>query len=200
MKIEWEAKFLNINKKEIRNFLKKIGAQLIQPEFLQKRFTFSLPLGQRKKNTWIRLRKEKEKITLTLKEVKGQKIKDQKEILLVIDDFEKGKNFLKAIGCKEKAYQENKREIWEMDGVEITIEEWPFLEPFVEIEGKSEKEVKKIAEKLGFNWKDAVFGAVSLLFSKKYKIPEKVITDKIDKIVFGEKNPFIIWRKNGKNK
>jgi len=52
---------------------------------------------------------------------------------------------------------ESQKEICLIDGLEITIDEWPFLEPFVEIEGDSEESVKNVAEKLGFNYKDALF-------------------------------------------
>lgn len=36
MQIEYEATFININKDEIRARLKKVGATLVKPEFLQK--------------------------------------------------------------------------------------------------------------------------------------------------------------------
>lgn len=50
-----------------------------------------------------------------------------------------------------------------------------FLEPFVEIEGKSEKAVKDVSEKLGFNWHDARFCAIDALYADKYGVSENVI-------------------------
>ncbi|MCP6717994.1 MAG: hypothetical protein KJI70_00400 [Patescibacteria group bacterium] len=50
MKIEYEAKFTNIDKDEIRLKLKNIGANLIRSEFLQKRIVFNLPEGHKLKN------------------------------------------------------------------------------------------------------------------------------------------------------
>lgn len=38
MDIEYEATFLDINKDKIRQKLKGIGAELIKPEFMQKRW------------------------------------------------------------------------------------------------------------------------------------------------------------------
>jgi len=190
MDTEYEATFLNIDKGEIRKKLKNIKAKLIKPEFLQKRFNF-IPPKILTKYSWIRVRDEGDKITMTYKAIKGDKIKDQKEINLIINNFQKGIDFLETIGCKKKAHQETKREIWSLDGVEICIDEWPFLEPFVEIEGKSEKEVKAVSKKLGFDYSKAWFCAVGLIYSKKYNIPAEVIDNEIKKITFNMKNPFL---------
>jgi len=190
MNVEYEATFLNIDKDEIRKRLKDAGAKLIKPEFLQKRVNFN-PSKVLYKYSWVRVRDEGDKITMSFKAVNSNKIEDQKEINLVIDDFEKGVEFLEIIGCHKKAYQETKREIWELDNVEVCIDEWPFLEPFVEIEGKSEKEVKAVSKKLGFDYSKAWFCAVGLIYSKKYNIPAEVIDNEVPKIVFNMENPFL---------
>jgi len=44
MDTEYEATFLDVNKENIRKVLKKSGAKLIRPEFLQKRNVFTLTL------------------------------------------------------------------------------------------------------------------------------------------------------------
>src|SRR3989344_3267463 len=191
MKVEYEATFVNINKEEIRDKLKNAGAKLIKPEFLQKRVVFNLLKGHEKEYAWLRVRDEQDKITMSYKEINGQKIEDQKEINLIINDFKTGEEFLKSIGCPKKAYQENKREIWILDDVEICIDEWPFLEPFVEVEGTSEKRVKEVSEKIGFDYSMAWFCAVGLLYSKKYNIPHEIIDSQTPEITFDMKNPFL---------
>ena len=191
MKVEYEATFVNINKEEIRDKLKNAGAKLIKPEFLQKRVVFNLLKGHEKEYAWLRVRDEQDKITMSYKEINGQKIEDQKEINLIINDFKTGEEFLKSIGCPKKAYQENKREIWILDDVEICIDEWPFLEPFVEVEGKSEKRVKEVSEKIGFDYSMAWFCAVGLLYSKKYNIPHEIIDSQTPEITFDMENPFL---------
>jgi adenylate cyclase class 2 len=189
MQIEYEATFININKDEIREKLRSVGAELIRPEFFQKRVTFNLPAGHEIKGGWIRVLDTGEKHILSLKIVDGSKIKDQKEININVGSFTDMVEFLKKIGCQKKAYQETKRELWILDGVEITIDEWPFLEPYVEVEGKSENEVKKVSEKIGFNYRDALFCCVSTLYSKKYNISEEIINNQIPKIIFEGENP-----------
>jgi len=191
MEIEYEATFINIDKQDIREKLRKIKAELIRPEFLQKRIVFNLPKGNEIKGGWVRVRDEGDKITMSLKIVDGAGIESQKEICLKIDSLEKAEEFLILLGCQKKAYQENKRELWKIDGIEVTIDEWPFLEPFVEIEGDSEESVKNVAEKLGFDYKNALFCSIDTLYSKKYNLSEDVINNQTPKIVFDMKNPFI---------
>jgi len=190
MNIEYEATFRNINKDEIRERLKKVGALLVRPEYLQKRIPFHLPGDKRHEGKFIRVRDEGDKVTLSLKVFDGEKIENQKEICLSVSSFDDAVELLKFIGCEPKSYQESKRELWKLDDVEIMIDEWPFLEPFVEIEGKSEEEVKKVSEKLGFDYSLALFCATSKLYAMKYGITENEINIK-PKIVFNMENPFI---------
>ena len=191
MDIEYEATFKNINKNEIRKLLKKVGARLIKPEFMQKRVVFHLPKGHEIKGGWLRVRDEADKITMSLKVIDGNKIKDQKEICLTVNNFEEAENFLVLIGCEKKAYQENKRELWKLNNVEIMIDEWPFLEPFIEVEGKSEKTVRQVCKKLGLNYSEAIFSSTDVLIQQKYGISLDRINNKTPKIIFNMKNPFL---------
>lgn len=178
-------------KKRLEKKLKKAGAKLIKAEFLQKRVVFNLPRGHEIPGGWIRIRDEGDKITMSLKIIDGKKMENQKETLFKISSFKKGEFFLKKIGCQKKAYQESKRELWLLDKAEVTIDEWPFLEPFVEIEGKSKKQVKKVAQKLGFDFSKALFCSVDALYGKKYNLAKEIINNQTPKIIFGKKNPFL---------
>ena len=191
MQIEYEATFPDIDKNEFRKKLKSVGANLVKKEFLQKRVAFNLPKGHEIEGGWARIRDEGDRITLSLKIISGDKIHDQKEIFLEVDNFKNAEMLLKNLGCKKKAYQETKRELWGLNGIQITIDEWPFLEPFVEVEGKSEEKVRKISELLGFNFSEAMFGSVDMLYKRKYGVSEDVINNKTLRIVFGEENPFL---------
>lgn len=194
MPIEYEATFIKINKDEIREKLKNIGAFLAKPEVLMKRYVFNLPEGQHKKGAWARVRHEGNKITMSFKIVNDGgvgNIDEQKEICLEINNFADGVEFLKALGCPEKAYQESQREVWQMGETEICLDEWPFLEPFVEIEGKSEQEVKEVAQRLGFDYAQAMFCAVGTIYAKRYGIEEKIINNETPLITFAMKNPFL---------
>jgi len=194
MQTEYEATFINVDKDEIREKLKQVGAVLIKPEILMKRYTFHLPEGHDRPGTFARVRDEGDKITMSFKMIKrggAVNIEDQKEICLKIDSFENGIDFLKELGCVVKAYQESKREIWQIGETEICVDEWPFLEPFVEVEGPSEQEVKDVSVKLGFDYTQAMFCAVGTIYAKKYGNDERVINNEIPKIIFDMENPFI---------
>lgn len=192
MEIEYEATFANIDKDDIRARLKKAGAKMIYPEFLMKRYVWNFPKGHEVKGGWIRIRQEADKMTMSVKIVPDdKKIEDQKETCIEINDFDKAREIISTIGCQEVAYQESKRELWKIDDVEITIDEWPFLEPFVEIEGKSEKVVKEVAKKLDFDYQQAIFGSVDFQYAKKYNISIEKIDNNTPKILFNMNNPFI---------
>jgi len=195
MNIEYEATFADIDKREIRQKLKSIGAELIKEEFLQKRSTWHVPKECKIAKSWLRVRDEDDKITLTFKSVgDGFDIEGQKEVELEVDNYKQAELFLKTIGCKKKSYQETKREIWKLDDVEIMIDEWPFLEPLVEIEGKNEEVVKNVSKKMGFDYNKAIFDCVSVLYSEKYGVPEDFVNHEVERIVFEEKNPFIEYK------
>ena len=58
---------------------------------------------------------------------------------------------LNELWYKPKAYQENTRESYILNWVEIEIDSWPLIPTYLEIEWKNESEVDKTIELLGFN-------------------------------------------------
>jgi len=190
MAIEYEATYINVDKDEIRKRLKKAGALLVRSEYLQKRIPFNLPKEKHEKSKFVRVRDEGDKITLSYKFFDGDKIENQKEICLIVNDFDEAVNLLKEIGCEPKSYQETKRELWKLDNVEIMIDEWPFLEPFVEVEGNSEEEVKKVSKQLGFNYEDALFCPTTKIYQMKYDVTEEIVNS-APQIIFEMENPFL---------
>lgn len=190
MDTEFEATFPNIDKDVIRQKLKELGAVLKRPEYMQKRVVFNLPRGHEINGGWLRVRDEGDKITMSLKVINGDRIEDQKEICLKVSDFQQAELLLVSIGCDKKAYQESKRELWILDDVEITIDEWPFLEPYLEIEGKAKEVVEQVSYKLGLDFSKALFCSVDKLYNLKYGISEDIINNQTPEITFKGKNPF----------
>ncbi len=201
MDTEFEAKFYPVNKARFRKKLKDLGAKLMFPERKMKTV-----LGDRRNNRqldcdYIRIRDEGNLIRLSAKihAEEGGKLSDQKETDVEVTDFDKTVEILKRSGLRLTYYQEKLRETWEFDGAQITIDTWPGLEPIVEVETASEKKVKEIAEKLGFNWKYKILTAAAEVFAKVYSLSIDEVLKKISNITFAD-NPFKGMKKIWPNK
>lgn len=192
MQTEFEAKFTGVDIAQLRARLASLGAQLLQSETLYKRAVFDPPTALANKGFYGRVRDEGDKITMSLKSAgKVTTIDQQKEIELVVTSFESAIEMFLSLGFEQKAYQETKREKWQLAGAEICIDSWPFLDTFVEIEAGSEQQVKDVASQLGFDYTRAIFGAVDVLYSAKYGIDTKQINWGTPRIVFEMENPFL---------
>ena len=175
MKNEIEATFLSVDKTSTRDSLKKAKFELKIPEYLMRRKTFDFSRVAPGRNKWGRVRQESDKVTMTIKEVKGSGINDTYEVELIVNDFDTAADFFESCNIPAKAFQENMREVWKRDRVEVTIDTWPGLNPFVEVEGISENVVREISNELGFNFEKAVFGSIDLVYEKELGIPAETI-------------------------
>ena len=176
MQIELEAKFLDIDVGKLRAALKDGGATLVHPDRLMRRKNFDYPDRRLKKiRGWVRVRDEGDKVTLAYKQVVDRTIEGTKEISLAVEDFDKISNLLLAIGINDKSYQETKRERWDFNGVEVTIDTWPWIPTFVELEGTSEGELKKVASRLGLDWGRALNGIVENAYQAYYSVSEEEV-------------------------
>ena len=191
MQIEYEATFINVDKDDVHQRLIATGAVLVKPELLQRRIIFDLPPGKQDPSRWLRVRDEGDRITLSLKVVDGDRIDNQQELCLIVNNMDAAAELLTAIGCRTKAYQESKRELWRLNDVEITIDEWPHLDPFVEVEGPSEAVVQAASRQIGFDYSQALFCAVDKLYELKYGIAKDVINYQTPRLVFDQVNPFV---------
>ncbi len=182
MKREIEATYLSVDKEIARKKLRATGFVLQTPEYTMRRKTFDFPnaLGQKK---WGRVRQESDKVTMTVKEIRGSGINDTYEIELVVNDFDSASAFFEACDIPAKAFQENMREVWKRDQVEVTIDTWPGLKPFVEIEAETEEIVRGVSQELGFDFEKAVFGSIDLVYEKELGIPAATII-KLPEITF----------------
>lgn len=162
---EIEATFIDINKNKLREKLRQAGARLVQPEILMRRVVFDVD-----ERTFVRVRDEGNKVTMSYKHLDDLSLSGMKEICLEVDDYEKTIAFVKACGLRMKADQETYREEWELDDVEITIDTWPWIPSYAEIEGMNEDAVKVVAEKLGFDMNDAMYGSVDQVYKVYYDV------------------------------
>ncbi len=167
MKTEYEAKFVNIDIDDIRARLKSNGARLEKPMRLMRRVIIETP-AMKNKNAFVRVRDEGDRVTVTYKQFDALSVDGAKEHEIIVSDFEETVALLAAAGLPHSSFQESKRETWSFDKAEIVIDEWPWLNPYIEIESNGEEHVKLVVAKLGFNWRDAVFGDVMAAYRWQY--------------------------------
>lgn len=183
MKKEIEATYLSVDKDAVRKKLRAAGFELQTPEYTMRRKTFDFSRVAPGRNKWGRVRQESDKVTMTVKEVRGSGINDTYEVELVVNDFDTASAFFEACDISAKAFQENMREVWNRDNVEITIDTWPSLNPFVEIEAETEEVVREVSKELGFDFEKAVFGSIDIVYEKELGIPAATII-KLPEITF----------------
>jgi adenylate cyclase class 2 len=191
MKTEIEVKFLDVDFNLMREKLTQLGAVCEQPMRLMRRAIIQ-PSELHAKHAFVRVRDEGDKVTLTYKQVDEDSLTGAKEIEVIVSNFEDTVALFEQAGLGYKSFQESRRETWQLDSVEVVLDEWPWLNPYVEIEGSSEADVKRVATELGFNWDNAVFGRVTSAYQIQY--PEgdshKLVT--IPMVTFDQPVPAVI--------
>lgn len=161
---EIEIKYLDIDRVDIEQKLINLGATKVG-DYHYRRVVFDYPDFRLDKDaSWVRLRDEGDKITLSFKKRLGESAAQDKstgndegmyERETVVINFEATRDILLKIGLIEKMYQENKRTRYVLDDIEFDIDTWPLLNPYLEIEGPSWEKVYEASEKIGFNREEA---------------------------------------------
>lgn len=157
---EIEAKFLNINPKDMRGKLRELGAERLWRRKFRRKLYDSEDLKMDSHGAWVRLRDEVEQVTLTYKQrlgVKKERLANDdgmEEIEVVVSDFDKTAMILEKAGLVLKRYVENFRERWILEGIEIDLDEYPLIPPYMEIESKSWEQIDQMILKLGLDPKD----------------------------------------------
>ena len=195
MNTEIEVKFVDINHDDIRNKLRKLGGVLEQPMRMMRRVTIDSST-MKPKNAFLRVRDEGYRTTLTYKEFTTLSVDGAKEIEIIVSDFQATVDLLAAAGLPYSSFQESKRETWKLGSTEIVLDMWPWLNPYIEIEGESEKLVREVAANLGLEWENAVFGDVMAAYRMQYPhIGESQTIGGIDKVRFDDPIPEFLQSK-----
>jgi adenylate cyclase, class 2 len=192
MNTEFEAKFLKVSHEEIRKKLQFVGAMLQHPMRHMRRVIIEND-ELRAKGAFLRVRDEGDKITLTFKQFNDLSVDGAKEYEVVVSDFDKIVALLAAAGLPYKSLQESKRETWSYENAEIVLDEWPWLDPYIEIEADSEEKVIAVARVLGLDWSDAVFGDVMAAYRVQYPhLSERDTVGNLPTVCFGDPLPNLL--------
>lgn len=185
--IEYEVKFFPVDHDDIRAKLKEAGATIKTPLRLMRRAVYSDHYNSGMKCSYVRVRDEGNKITMSAKfHTPNNGAESWRELETTVADFETAKSIIECTGLESKGEQQNKRETWQMpDGTLVELETWPNLPPYLEVEGDSVEAVKKTAAILELNWDDHISDSVSKLYAlhldvdveEIYKNPPHLVFD-----------------------
>jgi adenylate cyclase, class 2 len=162
---EIEAKFYVTGLDRIKARLHTLEARLIQERILETNIRFDLPDARlRSEGRVLRLRHDTEaRLTYKGGSRNEQGVLSRTEIEFVVDDFEKAKQFLEALGYSELMRYDKYREVYELDGCHIMLDELPYGF-FVEVEGDSVDKIRKTATKLRLKWEAVITKSYHALF------------------------------------
>ncbi len=175
MKPEIEAKFLDVDHDALRARLKEIGAECVQPMRLMKRKGYDFP-GDRLRNEkrgWVRVRDEGDKITMSYKQLNNRELDGTHEVGFAVDNFDAAGAFLTELGLAQNSYIENKRESWRLGETEIELDVWPWVKPYLEMEGPDEATLRDVAARLGLDWGKVCHGSVEIVYRGEYDIVDR---------------------------
>jgi len=172
---EVECKFLEVNPKTLEKKLLTMGA-VKKFERLFRRYVLDFPdLRLNANNAWLRVRDEGDRVTVGYKQRlnvrAGKQDGGMKEVEIIVNSFDDSVELFKSLGMTPKFYEENRRTLFELDGVEVAIDEWPLIPPYVEIEGDSWDDVDTTAQRLGFNPAEKLICATMQVY-ERYGIDE----------------------------
>jgi len=164
---EIEAKLYVRDLMKIEKRLQDLEAHLIQPRVLETNIRFDLPdSGLSSKGQVLRLRQDTEaKFTYKGAGLRDQGVSNRTEIEFVVEDFEKAKLFLEALGYKKLLTYEKYRTTYEFETCHIMLDELPYGY-FVEIECEDITSIYRIADKLNLGMQVAITGSYTSLFER----------------------------------
>ena len=168
--LETEAKFYVRDLGPIRSRLEELNATLIQERILETNLRFDLPgASLRAQGRVLRLRRDSgTKLTYKSASTNEQGVLSREEIEFAVEDFEKAKQFLEALGYQKLVYYEKYRTTYELNNDLIMLDELPYG-TFVEIEGETVETIHAVATQLHLKWDAAIGTSYHALFERARK-------------------------------
>lgn len=162
---ETEVKFYVRDLDRLKARLEGLGAACIQERGLETNLRFDLPDGRlRLDGRVLRLRQDTQtRLTYKSASKKDEGILSREEIEFVVEDFQKAKQFLEALGYQKRVYYEKYRTTYELNETHIMLDELPYGR-FVEIEGETIRTIRALADQLNLNWEAALATSYIALF------------------------------------
>ena len=179
---EIEVKFYVRDLDGIITRLHELEARLIQRRVLETNLRFDLPDGSlRSEGRVLRLRRDTAaRFTYKGPSTKEQGVLSRIEIEFTVDDFEKAKEFMEALGYQKLLYYDKYRTTYELQTSEVSahvmLDELPYGN-FIELEGENSEMIRIVANRLNLNMDAAIGTSYTALFERARKILRFVFRD-----------------------
>jgi len=166
---EIEAKFYVLDLDKIKSRLLSLEARLIQERVLETNIRFDVPDGGLiSEGRVLRLRLDTDtRLTYKGPGSSDQGVLSRTEIEFTVEDFEKARQFLEALGYQKHFYYEKYRTTYELQisgvSVHVMLDELPYGN-FVEIEGGSVEVIQEVAKQLSLKMDNAIPASYHMLF------------------------------------
>lgn len=164
---ELEVKFLISDLQALQDKLEDLGAMLRQPRTFELNLRFDTPDGKiAHAKQVLRLRKDR----LSWLAFKGpsqdeESARLRQELEFSVSDFEAARALLEALGYQVSIVYEKYRALYELDDLEISLDELPYGS-FVEIEGPEAGKIQALADRLSLDWGARLPASYTSLFKE----------------------------------
>jgi len=164
---ELEVKFYVSDLMEIEARLRLLGAHQVQARVHEVNLRFDTPDGDLGRGYRVLRLRQDDAVRLTYKGPSQYQegVRARQEIEFSVSDFEAARLFLEALGFVVSMVYEKYRTTYELDGVQITLDEMPYGD-FIEIEGPDPKSIRGVQDRLGLDWEKRVPESYTALFEQ----------------------------------
>ncbi len=141
---ESEIEILDVDRKEVVRRLRELKARH-EGVHRFRRMEFLIRGNIHGKHSWMRVRTDGKETTITLKETQGRGgYTSMKEYEVTAGDFGDAVRIMCKLSDSKPIYWENDRDAWRLGDAYVTIDKWPGIPAFVEIEAPTMRRVKEV--------------------------------------------------------
>jgi adenylate cyclase class 2 len=164
---ELEVKFYISDLPALEQKLVAVGAHLKQARVLEINLRFDTPgMELTRQGRALRLRHDViDRLTYKGPGVAQEGVHARQEIEFSVSSFHAAKDFLLALGYGVSLVYEKYRTTYELNGMEITLDEMPYGN-FVEIEGPVPADIQAASLQLGLDWERRIMVSYTVLFER----------------------------------
>lgn len=164
---EQEVKYYIADLEKLEAHLQKLGARQVQPRVHEVNLRFDTQQGDLARAYQVlRLRRDQNnRLTYKGPSKFQDGVRVREEIEFQVSDFEAARAFLEALGYQVSMMYEKYRAAYELDEVEITLDEMPYGD-FAELEGPDPQVIQQVNQRLGLDWEARSDASYTVLFDQ----------------------------------